>query len=208
MGKFRMVAGAAVAAALCLGALTAGAAEFSADVIMERMGQTMQGKMYFKEKKVRQEMTDPNGQKRIMIILPEESKMLMLDPAQKTVLTLPITGGPKAMAYDPAEMEKLGTRKKLGTETVNGYVCDKFLFTFKDPAQGSMTIWESRKLKMPIRMHYPGGPGGGVKTEFRNIKTGGVSDKMFETPAGYQAMQMPQMPNMEKMMEQMKKRGQ
>ena len=208
MLKFRLVIWSTLMAIFCLGTLVAGATEFSADVIMERMGQATQGKMYFKDKKVRQEITGPTGGKQIVIVLPEESKMYMLDPVNKTVMTLPFTASSKTMAYDPAEMDNLGTRKPLGTETVNGYVCDKFLFTFHDKNLGSMTLWESRKLKMPIRMHYPGGPGGAVKTEFRNIKMGGVSDKVFTIPSGYQQMQMPQMPDMGKMMEQMKRQQQ
>ncbi len=80
----------------------------------------------------------------------------------------------------------------LGTEKVEGYECDKILYTYRDKSMGVMTQWIARELNYPIKMLYEG-PQGKTTMEYKNIKKGGVSDSSFSVPSDYQKMSMPGM---------------
>jgi len=86
--------------------------------------------------------------------------------------------------------------KRLGTETVMGYKCDKYLFTFKNKKMGTMTQWFSIKLGYPIKIVNKSDMMGEVITELQNIQKTSVKDNLFIVPSGYQEMPSPQMPQM------------
>jgi hypothetical protein len=52
-----------------------------------------------------------------------------------------------------------------------------------------MFLWVAKKLDKPIKMVSEDGK---FSMEYREIKEGGVSADLFEIPAGYQKMTMPQ----------------
>jgi outer membrane lipoprotein-sorting protein len=87
--------------------------------------------------------------------------------------------------------------KRVGTETVKGYQCDKYSFTFKNKEMGTMTQWFAIKLGYPIKIVNTSDMLGEVKTELQNIKTASVRDDLFIVPSGYQEIndsQIPQIP--------------
>ena len=86
--------------------------------------------------------------------------------------------------------------KGLGTETVMGYKCEKYLFTFKDKKMGTMTQWFATKLSYPIKMVNKSDMMGEVITELQNIKKASIRDDLFIVPSDYQQMPSPQMPQM------------
>lgn len=86
--------------------------------------------------------------------------------------------------------------KRLGTETVNGYKCDKYLITFNDKRMGTITQWFAKKLEYPIKMINKSEMMGEVVTELQNIKTGSIKDSLFKIPPGYVEMGQPQIPQM------------
>jgi negative regulator of sigma E activity len=105
-------------------------------------------------------------------------------------------GGEQNMAPPtPEEMQKIGDKKDLGEEKVNGYKCKKFRYTSKDPSVGTTTMWISKKLNFPIKTEMEGSSGP-MSMEYKNIQEKELPDSLFEIPAGYQKMSMPSMPNM------------
>lgn len=179
----------------CLG-LSGGqalAAEFSADMVQTRGAETSEGKFYLKGDKHRMEMKEA-GQSSIIIVDGAGQKSYMLNPEDKTYLDLSAMGmgGGQTQTQSEEELEKLGEWKNAGTETVNGYVCEKKIFVYKDKSMGEMTHWISKKLNYPIKMAYQA-RGTTMITEYRNIKEGKVDDKLFEIPPGYRKMAMPGM---------------
>ena len=87
--------------------------------------------------------------------------------------------------------------KRLETETVKGYECDKYLFTFKNKEMGTMTQWFAIKLGYPIKIINTSDMLGEVITELQNIKKASVRDDLFIVPSDYQEIndsQIPQMP--------------
>jgi len=169
------------------------AAEFSADLVQTRGGETSQGKFYLKGDKHRTEITEAR-QSSIIITDIGGKKSYMLNPKDKTYMDLSAMGmgGGQTQTQSEEELKKLGDWKNAGTETVNGYECEKKVFVYKDKSMGEMTHWISKKLSYPIKMFYQA-RGMTMITEYKNIKEGGVDDKLFQVPPGYQKMAMPGM---------------
>ncbi len=87
--------------------------------------------------------------------------------------------------------------KRLETETVKGYKCDKYLFTFKNKEMRTMTQWFAIELGYPIKIINTSDIVGEVITELQNINTASVRDDLFIVPSDYQEIndsQIPQMP--------------
>lgn len=191
--KCRLAMG--VTGLFCLGLLggQALAAEFSADMVQTRGAETSQGKFYLKADKHRMEMKEA-GQSTIIIVDPAGKKSYMLNPEDKTYMDLSAMGmgGGQTQTPSEEELKKLGDRKNAGTETVNGYECEKKIFVYKDKSGGEMTQWIAKKLSYPIKMLHKS-EGMTMITEYKNIKEGGVDDKLFQVPPGYRKMAMPGM---------------
>jgi hypothetical protein len=86
--------------------------------------------------------------------------------------------------------------KRMGTETLKGYKCDKYFFTFKDKQMGTMMQWYSIKLNYPIKIINKSDMMGEVTTELQNIKKTNIRDDLFTVPSDYQEMPSPQIPQM------------
>ncbi|MGC8862632.1 MAG: DUF4412 domain-containing protein [Armatimonadota bacterium] len=183
------------AAVFCVG-LWCQAAEFSADTVTKMKDASITGKLFVQGKKIRQEMSmGPN--KRIVIVRPDKKVTWMIDPKSKTYVEMPV--GPRMMdpsiLKDEAELKKLAVKKNLGTEKVNGFVCDKFQLTYKDKNMGSAIVWVSKQLEWPLKTESKS-PHGTMVAEAKNVKVGKQSPSLFEIPKGYKKFTMPQRPGM------------
>jgi outer membrane lipoprotein-sorting protein len=174
-------------------AVSGNAAEFSADMIQKSpMGNT-NGKVFVKGENLRQEM-NMGGQNQIMIFQKEKGVVWILMPGQKMYMEM-AAGGEQSMAPPTLEeMEKMGDKKYLGEEKVNGYKCKKFSYTSNDPSVGTTTMWISKKLNFPIKTEMEGSSGP-MSMEYKNIQEKKLPESLFKIPAGYQKMSMPSMPN-------------
>lgn len=173
--------------AILLAGGTALAAEFSADMAMKGPdGQGMSGKVFVKGQKIRQEF-DQDGEKMVTILRMDRKLTWILMVDEKAYMEMKM----KESAEDPKLVEKADPAKvkRLGKETVNGFVCEKIQVTDKDVV---ITQWLSTELGWPIRGEVKGSEG--VSThEYKNINKGGVADALFEIPAGFQKMSVPGM---------------
>ena len=163
------------------------AAEFSADVIQKMGDELKKGKFFVKGNKMRMEFEEG-----ITIMDLATGKTITLQPEEKMYIEMPAMGSPATPADSDEELAKIATKKKIGTEKVNGYKCDKHLITYHDKAMGKMTQWYAKKLNYPIKTVYHA-PQGEMVTEYTNIKEDGVNDSVFEVPMGYRKMSMPGM---------------
>jgi outer membrane lipoprotein-sorting protein len=154
----------------------------------------MNGKFYFSPPKIRMDMADnghrqgPMGGKMSMIVDGDAkiSYMLMLD--QQMYMEFPADSQspmtqrmPKMQDFksDPCAGREGVTCKKVGTETVNGRVCDKWEATNKNGEKD--TFWIDQKLHFPIKSQTASG----MTTEFTNIKEGAQDPSLFKVPAGF-----------------------
>ena len=174
------------------------AAEFTADLIQKRQGIEMKGKIYVKGEKMRMDMT-MEGEKTSTITRIDKKIVWIIKHEDKMYMEMPSMVGTLHAGKVDEDLKKIADKKKVGTEKVNSYKCDKYLITYKDKSMGKMTQWISKKLNYPIKMVYHSSYGD-MYTEYKNIKEGKVKDSVFEIPKGYEKMSMPgiggQMPRM------------
>lgn len=171
------------------GSGTCTAAEFSADTVTSHAGGTFTGKTYIKGDKIRSEGVK-EGRNTISIHRMDRGITWVLIPENKTYMEM--SG---VTSSNMEEMEKtaqeMTEKKNLGTETVNGHLCDKFQYVYKDKSLGVVTQWIAKDLKYPIKTEHTGMQGYGMKAELTNIKTQHLPDSLFELPAGYTKIDIP-----------------
>lgn len=168
------------------------AAEFSAETIIDQLGQKQKVRLYIKGQNMRQEMVDTFGQKQILITGPGMGQTFMLYPETKTYMALPAVAALSPVGQDDEALKKIGTRQLIGQENVNGYLCDKYEIVFHNKYRGRMIVWVARKLNYPIRMtQVDGPPVGALHRELTNIEEGGVSDSLFKVPGDYREIKKP-----------------
>ncbi len=174
--------------------LSINAAEFSADMINSSPMGKIEGKIFFKEGNFRQEMM-MGGQKQITIFRKDKGVVWVLMPAQMMYMEMQAGSRQNMASVDPDEIDKIGEKKYLGKEKVNGYMCSKYRYTFHDKSSGTAIYWISDKLNFPIKMKTEG-TSGSMSMEYRNIQEKTVPASLFNIPDGYQKMSMPMMPGM------------
>jgi len=175
--------------ALCL------AVEFSADFVDTKAGRTNSGKVYLKGDKVRREVTEGPRKGTITIYRLDKEVVWVLNPAQKTYTEMPGMGKQigELSLNDPRVqdmLKKLGELKPAGTETVNGYVCDKYALVYHEKAMGTQYQWIAQKLNVPIKIEHQGSRFS-MLIEYKNINEGQIPDSLFELPPGYRKMAIP-----------------
>ena len=171
---------------------SAQAAEFSADIVNQSGGQERQGKIYVKGENMRQEFATPGGAT-VTIMRGDKKVMWMLMPGQQAYMEMPFDK--EAFAKNMNIPKDEASQKLVGRETLKGYDTEKYETSVKTgtgEVQG--TIWIAKKLGVPIRIETKDKS---FVQEYNEIKDGGVADAIFEVPAGYKKMNLPQgMPKM------------
>lgn len=164
---------------------------FSSDMkFASPKGTSGTGKLYFAGQKVRMEMI-AQGHNSIMISDRSLKIAYIVMPQQKMYMEMSTDRpgpqrGPNWQAYDAASPCKTlsnTTCEKIGTEVVDGRMCNKWKFT---GSSSSSTVWIDQKNGIPIRTLTSDG----TTMELTNIKEGPQSASLFEVPAGYQKMDM------------------
>jgi len=142
------------------------------------------GKLYITPRKLRMDMSSPEGKGNILVILRKDLKIYwMLNPKAKKYFERPLN----EEDWEKAMYESIKRKEKdLGTETVNGFKCRKkeveTAVQFMGIKRKSRSIiWVSNRLVMPIRTESEDGH----VTELRKIKSGRQPSRLFEVPPGY-----------------------
>jgi hypothetical protein len=197
LGLFMILVG-SIIISICWG--TAEASEFLADVVMKGGVTSGDGKVWVKGHRSRQEMGSQT-EKMILIMDMNQGYHWTLMPDMKMYLKTKIPA--KGKGFHPESFVGMAPGqldadiKRLGTETVKGYKCDKYLFTFSDKKLGTMTQWFSIKLGYPIKTVNKSDMMGEIITELHNIQKTSIQDDLFDVPSDYREMpsqQMMQMP--------------
>ena len=159
------------------------AAQFSADMVQRIGEESKTGKIYVKDSKYRMEQKE-DGQEIIIIVDQDTGITLVIGVAEKNYMEMKVTDMISLM-NDPFQAAKASAtsykQELLGTETINGFDCDKSSFYFND--QRLMTQWVSKKLMFHIKIVTHGA--GDRTMELNNIQEGPVGEKLFQVPSGY-----------------------
>ena len=163
--------------------------QFSADLNQTVKGLTTTGKIYVKAGNYRMDL-DEAGQPLTVIVDEGVGKTTVAAPLEKMYAEFPVTHA-ASVTNDPFQglkyLANMGESRPDGTETIDGYECDKFV-VFAE-GQKSITQWTAHKLNFPIKIIMHGKT---EKTiELKNIKEGPVADSLFQLPADYAMFEMP-----------------
>jgi len=173
-------------------AFSAIAAEFSADLKIKQPDKEYEFKYYAQGSLYRLEKL--TGEDRILVIADRKLDITwMLNPEDKIYIELK---GIDAAFFNPIrgwEAVKEGTKEEqIGTETIQGYLCEKYTYTPPGGTEPGMEGWYSSELETFIRMiaHYGGGYEDGI-FELLNIQEVPQDDSLFKVPEDYQKEKSP-----------------
>jgi len=186
------VAVAALAWAVFSFAPSAGAAEFTAEIVITGPGADPSGYELFVKgplyrlRKTRGPMYIPpfptivNEKTGVTWGLnPQARQYVEMAEIEKTIMMNPLAAW--------AAARKRMTEKPGPVETQNGHECDTFLYFEPGKSDAAAKVWVSRKLNHLIREERYGLNGTQV-LELRNIKEKPVDAALFEIPAGFTLM--------------------
>ena len=165
--------------------LTAGAlmaqhpAEFKAGfTTTDAKGKTIDGTIYIKGDKIRQEIEE-DGATTITILRLDRKLSWILMPENKYMeVPLPIDPNqPQNQEYGIAT---------IGQETVNGYNCEIIQYTYTKKSLGVLVQWIAKDLNYAVKTEAKNAKGKLTsRTEYHNITPTKLADSLFEIPAGY-----------------------
>jgi hypothetical protein len=158
---------------------------FSADQVMAIAGKQITSKVYVDKGNMRQEMTVAGGPQMVSIVNAARGVVWMLMPGNMYM--------EHAIAQDDDVSRRAWTsaehREPLGQETVGGVVCD----AFRIKGAQELTFYADAKTGLPVAMKSADGK---VSVEWRNAKAGEQPAELFQLPAGYQKLSLPNIPGL------------
>lgn len=179
---------------LILSSLTAWAADpmpwpqqLSADQVLTMAdGKSMTSQIYIDHDKIRVN-ANVSGMEMSTIILSDQKRMYMIMPAQKRVMEMPM------QTQDADQMPSFTASslhyEKVGTDTINGIACEKYLLGAAGGHQ--QFFWVNQHTRLPVRVKTTDGS---VTIDWKNVVVGPQPSALFVPPADYTRTQMPAMP--------------
>ncbi|MGC2063777.1 MAG: DUF4412 domain-containing protein [Thermodesulfovibrionales bacterium] len=166
---------------------------YSADMESTTTQGTFTSKIFYKDMKTRMESTS-KGQGSINIMRPDKKVMWMVMPDQKSYMEMSLD-----MSKQDIHSKLQDPKIKVDKEFIVNDVVDKhparkyhMTITTDGKKEKSGYVWEATDLgNFPVKYESEDKK---TSTVWKNIKTGGVADSVFEVPVGYKKMTMPAMP--------------
>jgi hypothetical protein len=172
--------------ALVLWPAAAPAVEFSAQMLTRERQATVLGRIFIKDGKMRQEFNDAEGQT-ITILCPDKKIVWVLLPRNRVYMEVPLKPKwPGQFIQIPPDARR---KRLVGNERVSGYDAEKYeVAVAAREGLERQIFWVPAKLGVPIKVEVPAR---NFSIEYKNIKEGGVADRLFEIPPGYQKVSKP-----------------
>lgn len=184
-----------VVSLFAVAAFGAGPGTFTADMETTTVQGSFTSKMFLKDTKVRME-SNTQGRNSINIIRPDKKVMWILMVDSKTYMELPLDTSKRdiqSIFYDPNIKPD---KEFIAKEVVDRHPTKKYHLTIirDGKKERSGYIWEATDLgDFPVKYESEDKK---TTTVWKNIKKGGVTDSVFELPAGYKKMDMSAPPSM------------
>ncbi len=151
-------------------------------------------KLFLKQGKMRAEV-QAEGQQMIWIGDNAAKVAYMWLPAENVAMKVPLEQFEEQVGGEP-EIDVVArqamTGKLVGSETIDGKVCDVYEYETPD---GKAKAWLWREKAFPLRVEVTGA-GGKVVSEMKNVQFGNVPDNLFQLPAGVQVMDFGALPGL------------
>jgi hypothetical protein len=166
---------------------------FSADMTMSGPMGSQQGKVYAGENAYRSEMTMRQGMTMATIVRYDKKVVWMLMPGNR-YMEMPL-GERAGMAGALRDKTAKFETQDLGTEKVGAYDCEKYhVHTTTANYETNGLVWVGKSGDAKGFLVKTQDEKSGMTVEYSNIKAGEPDASVFEVPAGYQKMEMPNMP--------------
>jgi hypothetical protein len=166
--------------------------EYSADTTIETAEAAINGKVYAARNKERREYAQ-GGQNMAMIMRTDKKLAWMLIPEEKTYMEMDMSKGDRGDDLSGWKIEQT----VIGPETIDGIKTTKSKIVMTGPkGQKLAGFWWLTKEDIIVKMDaiaVDKGRKDRFKIENKNIKIGKQDPKLFEIPAGYSKMVMPDM---------------
>lgn len=180
-------------AGVAFGADMSSLKNYSADMETTTTQGTFTSRIFYKDTKMRMESTG-KGKGGINIMRPDKKVMWIVMPDQKSYMEMSLD-----MSRQDIQSKLQDPNIKVDKEFIANDVVDKhpakkyhMTITTSGKKEKSGYIWEATDLSnFPVKHESEDKK---TSTVWKNIKTGGVTDSVFEVPAGYKKMTMPAMP--------------
>lgn len=172
--------------ALALRPVPAKPAEFAGQTLTRVRGVNVLGRIFVKDKKLRQELNDEKGQT-ITILRLDKKVVWVILPWERTYMEEPLKSTwPGQFIQIPLDAKR---KRLVGNERVLGYDAQKYevLVPVKRGLE-KQTFWVAAKLGVPIKVVIPSR---NFSMEYRNISERGIADRLFEIPKGYKKANKP-----------------
>ena len=111
-------------------------------------------------------------------------------PATRTYMEMPLNRNRAGITSQLSDPTVQTEKKFIANETVEGHPAKKYHVTVivDGRREASGFLWEATDMNnFPVKHQSEDGE---ITTVWKNIKRGGVSDSLFELPAGYSKMSM------------------
>lgn len=182
-------------AVTALGADPGTLTNYSADMESITAQSSFITKVYFKDHKRRMERNS-RGHQSINIIRPDKKLIWMLTVDSKTYMEISLDMSQQDIQSKLNDLNIKTDKEFIANEVVDNHPAKKYHLTIitDGKKEKSGYIWEATDLGNFVVKYESEDKK--ITTVWKNIKRGGVSDSLFELPAGYKKMDMPAMPGM------------
>lgn len=166
---------------------------YSADMETTTAQGTFTSRIFYKDTKMRMESTG-KGRGGISIMRPDRKVMWMVMPEQKSYMEMSLDMSRQDIQSKLHDPNIKVDKEFIANDVVDKHPAKKYHMTITTDGRKEKSgyIWEATDLSnFPVKYESEDRK---MSTVWKNIKTGGVSDSVFEVPAGYKKMTMPSMP--------------
>lgn len=169
--------------------VTAFAEEFAADMVSTADSGSFTARIFVGKDKTR--IDSPES---VVITRIDKKVVWMLMPDRKMYMEQPFD--PNKVAATSEKVEGEVERIPLGKDNVDGKSADKYKVVYRvKGTENSVYQWIDPSLALPVKT---AAIDGSWMMEYKNIEKGPQPDSLFEIPAGYNKLEMPDMGNMMK----------
>jgi uncharacterized lipoprotein YehR (DUF1307 family) len=164
------------------------AKEYSATMVSKSAGQTITMQIYMKQDKFR---TDSKMAGTSTIVRRDLNKVWTIMTAQKAYMEMQGMADAQTQSVEDKVKGEV-SRKKVGSETINGHPSTKYEVTTKaDDKTVQIYQWWATDISFPVKT---AAVDGSWSMEYKDIKIGNQPDSLFEIPSGFKKMTIPGLP--------------
>lgn len=165
-----------IAIFFCLYGLSYGV-DYSVDILMVKKtnGNNLKGKLYFKDLKVRQELSSKKG-KQIFISRPDKGIAWIINTNENKIAEIQYYNSNEQ--FTSWTKEKAKKAKLISTEMIGNVYADKYEIINKHT--GYTYFWISKDTNYPVKVEY-----GNTEIYYNNRNFTKLPDELFEIPDGY-----------------------